>query len=392
MRARVPRARSVVRQEQRAQRALIRSLLRPAAVSLLLVVLALLWWRVLGGTPGHCSAPSDGGAACPSPLPPSTVDVVTVALAPGCVAAASIASLNRFLNPKRLFVVARAPEACANFTRLAPNVVCLLDDQVLPGVSRSAVASLLQQRYGLRRGSGHSGRDTAGWYHQQLLKLGAVSYIPDLSLTFLLWDSDMVALRPIHIRDEQGRLRRQSGGSRVKTYAASYARLTGEPLQLAPDGSSFVTHQMVVQSRHMHHMLTAFEKSPPARCADGGEPRAAAMPRWAAAVLCSLDAKRLHLGFSEYASYASWVAKRDQGAVVVVPRGAWTRHPFDSKTAVVATRAARGAMGLCCPTRALLANAANRGWEYTGFEVGHMARLCSYSRQTHAKGYGHHTI
>jgi len=230
----------------------------------------------------------------------------------------------------------------------------------------------------------------------QFLKLGAPFYIPDLSPRFLLWDSDMIALRPLNLTDAGGRVRRHTGGSRSKSYDMAYARLTGSRLRRAKDGSSFITHHMVVDVAALRDMLAVFASSEPAKCADpagAGGPRAAAMPRWAAAVLCSLDTDNLHTGFSEYASYASWVADTQghKGGVVYVPQGAWTRHPFNWRTALVFTRGWHPSR-LCCPTRALLANAARRDgrWEFTGFEVGHHSRLCGYNRRVHGHhGYGH---
>ena len=208
----------------------------------------------------------------------------------------------------------------------------------------------------------------------------------------------MLALRPLNLTDGAGRVRRHTGGSRSSSYDKAYARLTGAHLRRAKDGSSFVTHHMVVETATLRAMLAVFAASQPAKCADpggAGGPRAAAMPRWAAAILCSLDADHLHTGFSEYASYASFFAESlgpgASGQVAVVPAGAWTRHPFNWRTSVVFSRLWHPS-GLCCPTRALLANAAakNPRWEFTGFEVGHHARLCSYDRRTHSHhGYGH---
>ena len=249
----------------------------------------------------------------------------------------------------------------------------------------------------LRRCLAADARALTGCHHSpcQFLKLGAIFYIPDLAPRFLLWDSDMIALRPLNLTDPAGRVRRHTGGSRAKSYGPAYHRLTGARLRSGPDGSSYVAHHMVVDAPAMRDMLAVFAASQPATCADPGArggPRAAAMPRWAAAILCAVDPRHVHMGFSEYASYASWVAEtrgRHTGDVAVIPSGAWTRHPFNWRLAVIMSRGAHPS-GLCCPTRALLANAAAKGWEYTGFEVGHHARLCSYHRRRHAhEGYGH---
>jgi len=224
-----------------------------------------------------------------------------------------------------------------------------------------------------------------------------VESLTALSSRFLLWDLDMVALRPLRLSDAAGAPRRQRGGRRVKTYGGSFSRLTGQPLRWAPDGSSFVAHSMVVDSRVMRGMLAAFAVQQPALCGSGGGELAAllhAMPSWAAAVLCSLaplgeprlgehptsgagaaaKVERLQLAFSEYASYASWYEQQAEiGAAppaALQPRGAWTRAPLGSK-ALLAVRAALLRSG-CCPSRTLLLLARWGGWEYTGFEAGHL--------------------
>ena len=66
-------------------------------------------------------------------MPPAKLDVVSVAAAPGCVAAAAVASLNRFLNPRRIVLLARTPAACAALAALAPNVHCVPEDELIPG-------------------------------------------------------------------------------------------------------------------------------------------------------------------------------------------------------------------------------------------------------------------
>ena len=267
---------------------------------------------------------------------------------------------------------------------------------------------------GLPAGASHYGRDTAGWYLQQartrhifvarrllthealawhaprqLLKLGAAgSAALNVSDRFLLWDADMIALAPLSWTSDDGlRAVRHVGGGRVKTYGAAYGRLTGgERLAAAPDGSSFVTHAMLLDRRHVDDMLRAFARSGAA--SDGDDDTQ--LPRWAAAILGALPSKprnALHLGFSEYASYASWVAAHAPGEVQLAPRRLWTRHPLGSRWAVVAARAAHPA-GLCCPTRRALAATAAQGWLYTGWEVGHVAWLCGYDHQRHAAGYG----
>ena len=210
----------------------------------------------------------------------------------------------------------------------------------------------------------------------QLLKLGAASGVSNLTSRFVLWDSDMIALRPLRLFDAAGRAVRHVGGGRLRSYDRAYRTLTaGDALAAAPDGSSFVTHAMAAETRHMRAMLAAFAQAAPeprSRCGAAS----AGMPRWAAAVLCALpgaaSGNGIHLGFSEYASYAAWTAAHAPDDVAVAPTRLWTRHPRGGAAAVAAQRLVHP-QGRCCPSRRLLAATAAQGWLYTGFEV----RSCS---------------
>ena len=217
----------------------------------------------------------------------------------------------------------------------------------------------------------------------------------------------MIVLRPLHFFDDAGRALRHVGGGRLRSYGQAYRTLmAGAALASAPDGSSFVTHAMAAETRHMRAMLASFVEAAPEPRSSCGE-AAAAMPRWAAAVLCALpgaaSGNGIHLGFSEYASYASWTAAHAPDDVLVAPVRLWTRHPRGGAAAVAAQRLVHP-QGRCCPSRRLLAATAAQGWLYTGFEVrllsafklfnsscswrvaslvGHVARWCSGAEAPH---------
>lgn len=123
-------------------------------------------------------------------------------------------------------------------------------DEFLPGMTRRTVAEALERRFGASGASTFRGRDLAGWYLQQVhpppeecrqgsqaplhtllhccfgtlatdagscprqaqqqqltaarlraqfIKLGAASALPGLSRHFVVWDADMVPLRPLRL-------------------------------------------------------------------------------------------------------------------------------------------------------------------------------------------------
>ena len=218
----------------------------------------------------------------------------------------------------------------------------------------------------------------------------------------------MIALWPIKLFGaRQGatgepRALRHVGGYVIPSYEPSYRALTGDAMRRAPDGSSYVTHQMTMRREYVQEMLDAFAnawdttlKAASERTAeetsaktdakaaaagtsggfgdgkatrrltrafgilrareafDGGDggggggggdastsnddasasdasasDASASMPTWARAVLASVPRDALDLGFSEYASYASWVAAHHPETVEVVPTRVWSRHPL----------------------------------------------------------------
>lgn len=412
------------------------------------------------------------------------VDVVSVAVKPTCVTRVAVAALNQFVGPRRIHFVTADEARCDVLRGMASNVECHPEDRVVPGITKRAVAAELRRLHGLDADARYVGRETSGWYLQQLVKLGAAAHIPDLSPTFLVWDPDMIALWPIKLfgarQGATGELRalRHVGGYVIPSYEPSYRALTGDAMRTAPDGSSYVTHQMTMRREYVQEMLDAFANAwetkleaasermaaetaaktaarakavaagggrgggrrlerrlhgyqrggvetrrltrafgiPRAREDHGATPEsdgggggsgaggdasgsdddafdafaeADGMPTWARAVLASVPRDALDLGFSEYASYASWVAAHHPETVEVVPTRVWSRHPLGpvlGSAAIRAFRAMRGD-GLCCPTTWAVKAMKLTGYKYAGFEVGHVGS-CGLHAPEHAEGYG----
>ena len=64
---------------------------------------------------------------------------------------------------------------------------------MLEGVTLPAVRSHLSKHFD-DVGSVKTASERAGWYFQQLLKLGAARGLPTLSQYFIIWDLDMIPL------------------------------------------------------------------------------------------------------------------------------------------------------------------------------------------------------
>lgn len=127
------------------------------------------------------------------------IDVVGVAVKPTCVSKKAVSALNEYFTPRRIIVITTSETACSSFRTFAENVECLVETELLPGVSRNSIDQFLKTTYDNYSTGMYKGRDIAAWYLQQFLKLGASYYIDDLSDYHLVWDLDMILLRDLAI-------------------------------------------------------------------------------------------------------------------------------------------------------------------------------------------------
>lgn len=307
------------------------------------------------------------------------IDVVGVSLKPSCVTRQAVASLNLYLKPRTIHVVTTSAAKCRIYNSFASNVDCHIQDAFLPGVTTDAIGDYIRDHIGVDEHKEFKGRQLSGWYMQQFAKLGAALALPGLTEHFVVWDLDMVLLQPVQVLfPASGGPGAQTlvnvGGSMSKGYASSFRKLLRSGLDFAPDGSSFVTHWMVVYRPYMLEFLTALSAG-----GDGG-PTA-----WVWRILSAVDARSAELGFSEYASYISWVRQHHPQSQRFAPRKTWVRHPF-GQTTVRLLRHLRPD-GCCCPSWLLLKVVKALGFVYTGYEVGHIAE-CQYSVPQYALSYG----
>ncbi|KXZ47635.1 hypothetical protein GPECTOR_34g794 [Gonium pectorale] len=355
-----------------------------AGLLVLCVVASFVWFHSSDVTDGY---QRDG-------LP---IDVVGVSLKPSCVTRQAVLSLNRYIKPRVIHVVTTSSEKCAVYTSFASNVECHVQDQFLDGLTVDRIGDYIEQRLGVDQHKQFKGRELSGWYMQQFLKLGSALALPRLTEHYLVWDLDMVLLSPVRllwrgsdiavdddasvVNGAAASVQAQQpaaqtlvniGGSVSPGYIASFRRLTKRGLEFAPDGSSFVTHWMVVYKPYLLEFLRELS--------DGDEPLG-----WVWRILSSVEPSTADLGFSEYASYISWVRQRYPLSQRLAKRKTWVRHPF-GQTTVKLLRFLRHDR-CCCPSPLLLSLVRTLGFVYTGYEVGHIEE-CRYSEPQHETSYG----
>jgi hypothetical protein len=106
--------------------------------------------------------------------------------------------------------------------------------------------------------AGSPGEARGGWLYQQLLKLGAATYIEDLTDTYVVIDADVVFLRPVTFDLSPGkRMRYSLSAEHVPAYADAYERLTGHR---PPTDRSLTAHHMVVDRALVTEMTADLQR------------------------------------------------------------------------------------------------------------------------------------
>jgi hypothetical protein len=107
---------------------------------------------------------------------------------------------------------------------------------------------------------------------------------------------------------------------------------------------------------------------------------------WVVKILSNLPADHLMMGFSEFASFVSWVKQTYPERQQILPRKTWRRQPVGGAWGIwLAVKSHPN--GLCCPTRWQHALEQLLGLDYYGFELGHH-KLCRFKELSIAGTYG----
>ena len=172
----------------------------------------------------------------------------------------------------------------------------------------------------------------------------------------------------------------------------------GSHLEYAEDGSSFVTHWLVVYKPYMLEFLTSISKENitmsltdhesalVGATSNGWRLPHGHSPSWVWNILDSVDPRYINIGFSEYASYVSWVKQHHPETQHILKKQTWRRNPIGG-LGVVSFGRYLHPEGLCCPFSSALGLMRILGYQYVGFEIGHND-LCQYNDAQYETGYG----
>lgn len=155
-------------------------------------------------------------------------------------------ALLRHVSPiRRIVVIAPQP-----FEARDPRVRWVADPPVDVLPSPKAIAA--------RWAPDSAAAGRAGWLYQQLVKLGAASYVEDLTETFVVVDADVVFLRPVAFDLSAGKRNRYSlSAEHVPPYADAYERLVG---RRPPTDRSLTAHHMVIDRGLMAELTAELER------------------------------------------------------------------------------------------------------------------------------------
>ena len=272
------------------------------------------------------------------------MDVVIVMVAPVCTTQQVVERLNFHYHFRKIYFVVKQVEICPYLRSLAKNIICLDENEVIPGVTYS---SLSERGEKLKQIGQKEGSNRVGWYLQQYLKLGVALHVKDLSEYYLVWDADNIATRPLELvkettKSENYAVRFCANPVTHKStgYAKFYKRIVGDKLMKPggypkdPKGDSFnyVCGFMVMKKEYVREMtnyITHYLKT-------GADSHLLQHLReeekrfpWDIHAVANEVAtvEGGHYYFSEYDTYGSWVQKMHSDEHQVDYSSEYARNP-----------------------------------------------------------------
>ena len=133
---------------------------------------------------------------------------------PTCANKLALISLRQYVNPRRIIVMTTEKRFCEKFKTAADGIECFHEDEFVDGVTKERTANAIEKFTKKKESKNFMGRSLSGWYLQQFIKLSAYKtkkLNPPLSKQYLVWDSDMILLRPMKLFDSRGRAVKAKG-------------------------------------------------------------------------------------------------------------------------------------------------------------------------------------
>jgi len=194
--------------------------------------------------------------------------------------------LNQFANVRNIFMIT-ANQNFKYLKKLAANIVLIDEDKLIPTMALVSLQRLPIKGF----------PKMAGWYYQQLLKLGA-SCIEQISKYYLIWDADTVLLKTLDFFDQNGKVLY----TKAAEYHQPYFNLYKKIFNTEPNREfSFISQHMMVDKQIVQEIFQNIET------------RIEGQENWAWKLMKYVDNDNYRL--SEYELYGHYVKKNYSDSV-----------------------------------------------------------------------------
>lgn len=192
----------------------------------------------------------------------------------------AIPLLRKFIDSSNRIVIISNKKNEKFFKKIDKDIIFLDEDSILPGFTLTKIKEL--NIYGFPK--------RAGWYFQQLLKLG-ISAFDEISEDYLVWDADTIPLKPILLYDQDGKYNFVKADEYHKPYFNNYKLLLGEE----PNREfSFISQFMIFNKTIVKELLNKIENQHHNKYS------------WDYAIMKNIRGKHGSL-FSEYETYGHFI-------------------------------------------------------------------------------------
>lgn len=173
-------------------------------------------------------------------------------------------------NPRFIYIVtprenvAELKQTCLNWKGYRKQIISLEDDTFFSEnyyLDKATIEGWYCKKDNMSR--------EFGWWYQQLLKLGALTQIPNISDPYVVWDSDLIPLEKWELYDNVSNVykfailqEKAKNDWNKQEYANSIFELIGvEPIEPL-SGGTFVPHHFIMHHNVIQSLLFYIEKIP----------------------------------------------------------------------------------------------------------------------------------
>lgn len=199
------------------------------------------------------------------------------------------AYIQKYLKPKRITFV--GPAKMRELLPIGENVFFMDGNLIANGLSKESIAEIIR-----KAAPGGQADKRAGWYLQQMIKLGWARKSKEEA--YLVWDADTIPLMEIRFYDVNSKKSIFLSGGRHHhlIYYKAISRLFGMEVNPSRE-NTYVAHYMLIQNHIMLDMLDKIEAN---QNIQGS--------RWWEKIMYSIDERDIgESGFSEFETYGEFV-------------------------------------------------------------------------------------